>query len=201
MPENAGLYCVLFPMRLLLIPVFTATGNYTGSAAGASRHSRKGKRLGRGVFFFPLYFSLLFLLHFSSPPLSPLPPFPTFHPLPLFFLPNTRVKKKDLQKDTCVCVHMRSCVLVQAHPVVFSPTTPDKKCNSFLLFISALVLLCVDYAASKVCEMTELIQRLLLSPEVNSSAKGVAASSSALVFAIIDQTFAVRLNKYRFTYL
>lgn len=57
MPENVGLYCVLFPMGLLLIPVFTATGNYTGGAAGALARSRKGERLCGDVFslFFPRF--------------------------------------------------------------------------------------------------------------------------------------------------
>lgn len=78
MPENVGLYCVLFPMGLLLIPVFTATGNYTGGAAGARARSRKGERLCGDVFL--------------SFPLSPLPfvfpPSPPFSLLlfPLFFL-------------------------------------------------------------------------------------------------------------------
>lgn len=78
MPENVGLYCVLFPMGLLLIPVFTATGNYTGGAAGARARSRKGERLCRDVFSF-----LLSFLFPSSPP------FPLLVPvfLLLFLLP------------------------------------------------------------------------------------------------------------------
>lgn len=128
---------------------------------------QEGKKTGEGCFLFSSLLIPSFLLHFSSPPLSPLPSFPTFTLFPFFSYLIQEWKKKDLPKDTCVCVHVCSCVLAQAHPVVFSPTTLDKKCNFFLLSISVLVLLCVDYAARKVCEMTELIQRLLLSPELN----------------------------------
>lgn len=121
MPENVGLYCVLFPMGLLLIPVFTATGNYTGGAAGARARSRKGERLCRDVF--SLFLSLFFpsfspFSPFFSPPVSPFLSPPTLNLFPLFLL-NARVKKKKiLPKDirTCVCM----CVLAPSNPLVLS---------------------------------------------------------------------------------
>lgn len=64
MPENVGLYCVLFPMGLLLIPVFTATGNYTGGTAGAPGSLQEGRKTLQGR-----------SLSLSSPPLTLFPPF------------------------------------------------------------------------------------------------------------------------------
>lgn len=89
MPENVGLYSVLFPMGLLLIPVFTTTGKLHRQRCRGPRSLQDGRKALRGHFLFhclSLSLSVSFLSVLSFCCCSPSPPF--------FLLPTSCKSKK-----------------------------------------------------------------------------------------------------------